>query len=103
GRRQDAADGADQRRLAGSVGADDAERGAFLDREAHVLEGLHLPDRPLAPAEADDGLLERGGALEGRAIRDGDVLDLDGRTGAGADGAGGDRTRGGQRTHAPLT
>ncbi len=56
--RQDiAGENAEQRRLAGTVGADDGNEGAFLDRQVDAVQRLLLQRRCLAEDDLD--ILER--------------------------------------------
>ena len=83
-RRQDPGHRAHQRRLAGAVGADDAEHLALGHLEGDVLERLDLAHDLLAAAELEHGVLERRRGLERRAVGHRHVLDAD-RGGSEAD------------------
>ena len=92
-RRQDARDRAHERRLAGAVGADDAEHGAVRDLEGDVADRLdllgHLRRRPMRDSVPPSvGARARSGRAVGRPTTSST------RIAAGA-------LRGGQRTHAP--
>src|SRR6202790_1107618 len=58
-----AAEDVEERRLAGAIGADEADELALCNREGHRVEGLQAPERP---ADLIDGEAGHGASLRRR-------------------------------------